>query len=160
MALSVLSLNVNGLRDSTKRGGLWQWLCSVNWSVDVVCLQETHCISEVACCSSFLYSGLNFVVSPGSNHSCGCIVLFRLVLDLVKFHITSLAIPSFVISRFTTYPFVFCLYAPNRNPARDLFLNQMCDIADPSIPTIVCGDFHTVFDHSLDCCGSSVDVTS
>ena len=47
-ALSVLSLNVDGLRDLLKRAALLQWLHAVP-SVDVVCLQEVHCVSESEC---------------------------------------------------------------------------------------------------------------
>lgn len=161
MALSVLSLNVNGLQDSTKHGGLLQWLHSVNSSVDVVCLQETHCISEAECRAWFLYSGFNFVVSPGLNHSCGCIVLYSPVLDLVSFssHVPGCSL----LCNFSFHNLSFCvlcLYAPNRNPARDLFLNQLYDIVDPSIATVLCGDFNTVFDPSMACRGSSIDDTS
>ena len=46
--LSVLSLNVDGLRDSLKRAALLQWLHAVP-SVDVVCLQEVHCVSKSEC---------------------------------------------------------------------------------------------------------------
>ena len=42
--LSELSINVDGLRDSLKRTVLLQWLLAR--SVDVVCLQEGHCVSE------------------------------------------------------------------------------------------------------------------
>lgn len=83
MALSVLSLNVNGLRDPNKRVGLIQWLRSLP-TVDVICLQETHYVSEAECHSWFVRSGFNSVVSPGSNHSCGCIVLYRPALNLVQ----------------------------------------------------------------------------
>ena len=57
----------------------------------------------------------------------------------------------------------FCvlnIYAPNRNPARDLFLAQLDDLVDPAVPTVLCGDFNTVFDRSLDRSGSSVGDTS
>ena len=47
-SLSVLSLNVNGLRDSPKRAALLQWLHAVPL-VDVVCLQEVHCVSVSEC---------------------------------------------------------------------------------------------------------------
>ena len=42
--LSALSINVDGLRDSLKRPALLQWLLAR--SVDVVYLQEGHCVSE------------------------------------------------------------------------------------------------------------------
>lgn len=145
-------------QDPTKRGGLLQWLRSVNLSVDVVCLQETHCVSEEECRSWFLHSGFNFAVSPGSNHSCGRIVLFRPVLNLVSF---SCHVPGrTILCNFSFHDLSFCvlcLYAPNRNPARDLFFNELCDVVDPSI---VCSDFNTVFDRSLDRRGSSIDDSS
>lgn len=74
MALSMITLNSNGLRDADKRSGLLQWLRCLPSPVDVVCLQETHCVSEAECGSWFASSGFSFVVSPGSVHSCGCIL--------------------------------------------------------------------------------------
>lgn len=45
MALSLISLNVNGLHDGNKRAGLLQFLRFLSSPPDVVCLQEVHCIS-------------------------------------------------------------------------------------------------------------------
>ena len=45
MALTILTLNVNGLRDNAKRAGLLMWLRALPSVPDVVCLQETHCTS-------------------------------------------------------------------------------------------------------------------
>ena len=42
MALTVISVNVNGLRDGDKRLGFLQWLSHL--SPSVVCLQETHAV--------------------------------------------------------------------------------------------------------------------
>ena len=83
MALTILSLNCNGIRDQSKRSGLFQWLWSLPSAVDVVCLQETHCVSPAECTSWFASSGFLSCISPGSNHSCGCIVLHRPALSLV-----------------------------------------------------------------------------
>ena len=47
MALNVISVNANGLRDSDKRAGLLQYLRSLP-SV-VVCLQECHWSSDSEC---------------------------------------------------------------------------------------------------------------
>ena len=55
---------------------------------------------------------------------------------------------------------VACIYAPNRNPERDLFLAQVTDNLDPGTPTILASDFNTVFNRSLDGCGSVVVDTS
>ena len=155
MALSILSLNCNGIRDQSKRNGLLQWLHSLPVSVDVVCLQETHCVSVAECSLWFRSSGFDSVVSAGSSHSCGCIVLFRPSLSLVNSWCDS-------DGRFLQCEFLFCaklfrvccIYGPNRNPARDLFLDDLHSEIDPSIPTVLAGDFNTVFDRTLDRFGS------
>ena len=161
MALSIISLNVNGLREAFKREGLLQWLRSLSVTVDVVSLQETHCTSDVECHSWFSSSGFSFALSPGTCRSGGCIVLYRPVLNLVNFWCE---VPGrSLMCEFSFHDATFrvlCLYAPNRNPARDLFFNSISDAVDPSIPTVLCGDFNTVFDRALDRFGSSADDTS
>ena len=82
MALSIISLNVNGLRESSKREGLLQWLRFLSVTVDVVSLQETHCTSDVECHSWFSSSGLSFILSPGTRRSGGCIILYCPILRL------------------------------------------------------------------------------
>ena len=43
-----------------------------------------------------------------------------------------------------------CIYAPNRNPdCNDCFVHCVNAI-DPAVPTLLCGDFYTVFDYVLD----------
>ena len=51
------------------------------------------------------------------------------------------------------------VYAPNRNPERDEFFTSRLDFADPSVPTILCGDFNAVFDRAKDLRGSDPAVT-
>lgn len=156
MALTILTLNCNGIRDQSKRSGLVQWLRSLPVCVDVVCLQETHCVSSAECSVWFQSSGFDSVVSPGSPHSCGCIVLHRSSLSLVKSW-------SDTDGRCLQCEFLFCsklfrvccIYGPNRNPARDEFLQDLDTGIDPSIPTILAGDFNTVFDRSMDRRGSN-----
>ena len=155
--LSVLSLNVDGLRDSLKRAALLQWLHAVP-SVDVVCLQEVYCVSESECQFWFRSSGLSSCVSPGSNRSSGCIVLFRPSLSLVTSWSDSegrLLQCEFLL-RFR----VNSLYAPNRNPQRNDFLDSIHSYVDPSVPTILAGDFNSVFDRAVDRRGSCVDYDS
>ena len=62
MALSIISLNVNGMWDQSKRLGLVQWLRSLPVTVDAVCLQETHCTSDSECLSWLSSSGFSCVV--------------------------------------------------------------------------------------------------
>ena len=54
---------------------------------------------------------------------------------------------------------MLCVYAPNRNPAQDLFFDQLDALVDPAIPTVLCGNFNTVFNPALDRVGSSVDTS-
>ena len=143
-----------------KRAGFLQRLHSLPVVVDVVCIQEYHCVSLAECDLWFRSSGFPSVVSPGSKKSCGCVVLFRPTLSLVQ----SWADEE---GRLLQCEFSFCdqsfcvilLYAPNRNPVRNQFLEQLADEVDPSIPTLLCGDFNTVFDRNLDCSGSDSSDT-
>ena len=82
MALTILTLNVNGLRDNAKRAGFLRWLRALPSVPDVVCLQETHCTSLAEGQTWFLSSGFECSVSPGTARSAGCIVLFRPPLSL------------------------------------------------------------------------------
>ena len=52
------------------------------------------------------------------------------------------------------------MYPPYRNPERDHFFAHVTDSLDPGTPTILAGDFNTVFNRSLDRCGSVVVDTS
>ena len=161
MALSIASLNVNGLRDVDKRRGVIQWLNSMPSPADIICLQETHCLSEAECRFWFLSSGFTCLVSPGSARSCGCIVLFRPTVQLVRSWPDDSGRYLLVEFSFQGSCFrVLCVYAPNRNPARDLFFDDLVTLVDPAIPTVLCGDFNTVFDRSLDRAGSVVDDVS
>ena len=57
--------------------------------------------------------------------------------------------------RFCNHVFrVCCVYAPNRNPQRNQFLDDVSVRIDPSVATVLAGDFNTVFDLSLDRRGS------
>ena len=155
MALSILTLNCNGVRDQSKRSGLLQWLRSLPVRPDVVCLQETHCVTQAECSSWFSSSGYLAVFSPGSIHSCGCIVLYRSSLSLL--HSWCDDSGRYLQCEFSFCDKVFrvvCLYSPNRNPARDLFLNDLHLKIDPLIPTLLAGDFNCVFNRAQDRRGS------
>ena len=136
--LSILSLDCNGIRNRSKRVGLVQWLRSLPVGADVVCLQETHCLSSSECSSWFLSSGFSAVAYPGSSHSCGFIVLFLPSLSLVN---SWGDVPGRYLqvefSFFSSSFRVCCVYAPNRNPARDQLFGDLQSKIDPLIPTIL-----------------------
>ena len=51
---------------------------------------------------------------------------------------------------------ISCLYASNRNPARNDFFDGLADTTDLTFSTFICGDFNTVLDRSMDRFGSNV----
>lgn len=116
MALSLISLNVIGLRDANKRAGLLQFLRCLSSPPDVVCLQEVHCISEAKVCDWFCSSGFSVLAAPGSLRSCGCAILYKPKLTLVaSFCDTS---GRFLHCSFSFADVTFnvtCLYALNWN---------------------------------------------
>ena len=121
-ALAFVSLNVNSLRSVDKRAGVFRWLQSLPRLPDVVCLQETHCASEEECRLWFSVTGLSSAVSPGSRHSCGCVLLYRPHLTFVRAWRDDVG--RFLLCEFSFRSNIFrvaCVYAPNRSPARDVF---------------------------------------
>ena len=83
--------------------------------------------------------------------------------DLVRpiFSLISSSIDS--AGRFVCCEFLFrdkkfrvvSLYAPNANPQRDEFFAYVSSMVDPSLPTVLCGDFNAVFDWNVDRVGST-----
>ena len=137
-----------------------QWLSHL--PLDIVCLQETHIISQNECStwfSSYRYMSMS---SPGTNHSCGVVILYGPCYYVTKSWIEPAG--RFMMLEFKHHNVVFrveCLYAPNRNPARDDFFCCCCaNSIDPFVPTIVCGDLNAVFNRSLDRrCANMVDTS-
>ena len=155
MALSIVSLNCNGIRDPSKRSSLLQWLRSLPARPNVICLHEAHCTSVQEFSSWFVSSGSSVVCSPGSVHSSGCVVLFRPFLSFSSSWCDTMGHYLQCEFSFLNQSFyVCCLYAPNHNPARDQFLDDLHLKVNPSVPNLLCGDFNMVFDGALDRRGS------
>lgn len=154
MAFSVISVNVNGLRDEDRRLGFLQWLSHL--SPSVVCLQETHAVSSTHLQLGFLV--LVFRVRV-------LLVLFILMgwlSRIVRFLNVGLWYVNLIRGRFVLVELAFhgavfrmaCIYAPNRNPDRDEFFFRCVSAIDPAVPTLLCGDFNTVLDRVVDRRGS------
>ena len=151
MALSIVTLNANGLRDQSKHTGLLQWFRSLTVVRDIVCLQECHCSSDLECQTRFRVSGYLCALAAGSMHARGCIILFRPTLSLVQ----SWSEPDgrFLMCEFRFCNQVFlvcCVYAPYSNPQRNQFFDDVSVRIDPSVLTVLAGYSNTVFDRSLD----------
>ena len=78
--LTLISININGLRDGDKQLGFFHWLQSLPSVIDFVFIQESHCVSDAECLAWFRSSGFSFVASHGTKKFCGVIVLFSSVL--------------------------------------------------------------------------------
>ena len=156
--MKLITLNVCGLRDDNKRLTFLQWLSHL--SCDIVCLQETHVLSPFEANSCFFSFGFLSLVSPGSNRSCGTVILYRATFILNNHCFDTEG--RFSLAEFSFRDAVFrvaSLYAPNLKPQRDDFLMSCISVIDPSVPTFVCGDFNAVFDRSRDRRGSSPFVS-
>lgn len=152
MALSIVILNANGLRDQSKCTGLLQWLRSLTSVPDIICLQECHCSSDLECQVWFRASGYLCTPAAGSTHARGCITLSRPNLCLAQSWYESDG--RFLLQEFRCCNQVFlvcCVYTPNSNPARNQFLDNVSVSIDLSVPTVLPGDFNTVWNQSLDC---------
>ena len=118
-------------------------------------------MSQNECSAWFSSYGYMSMSSPGTNHSCGVVVLYRPCYYLNKSWIEPGG--QFVMLEFKHHNVVFrvtCLYAPNRNPARDDFFVSCANSIDPSVPTIVFGDLNAVINRSLDRrCANMVDTS-
>ena len=157
MDIELITLNCQGLRNSDHRATLFSWLQCCR--VDVLCLQETHAITEeefTSWLSAASSDGLNgrgykCVSSPGTNRSAGVAILYHPALDLVGW------------SRDRDGRFVRCelarddyhlqicnIYGPNQAKAGSAFFESLSALIDSDTPTVLCGDFNTVVDADLD----------
>lgn len=159
-SISLLTLNVQGLRFPRNRSTLFSWLNCVK--ADIVCLQETHSISSAEFSSwvaaesragnnLLQYSCLS---SPGSHRSAGVAILFSSSLTVA--HSFTDNNGRFLIAQFSSLLHdhsnfqLINIYGPNRKNEGQAFFEDLPTHCDPSLATILCGDFNTVPDPFLD----------
>ena len=90
--------------------------------------ETTSGVSEQEAHSWFSCTGYCVVPSCGSLRYCGGIILYRSVYNLLNSHIDLEG--RFVLCCFSFRDITFnisCLYAPNRNPARNDFFEELAD---------------------------------
>jgi exonuclease III len=165
--LSILTLNVQGLRSELNRTTLFSWLNCVK--ADIICLQETHSIS----CEEFdswirlesehgnNLQNYSVVSLPGSHRSSGVAILYKSSVKLVHSVIDNagrLVIGHFSVSSSESSSFqVACVYGPDRKQPGEEFFSYVLSQLDPSFPTILGGDFNTVVNPNIDRFGCNVD---
>ena len=81
MSVKIISLNVNGIRNSQKRNAIFSWLNDNN--ADIVFLQETHCNSEQDKTQWSSEWGGKCIWSTSSSSSCGVAILFKPKIDVI-----------------------------------------------------------------------------
>lgn len=156
-SVAVLTLNCQGLRDPSKRAVLFSWLNCVK--ADIVCLQETHSTStaeftrwiQLETDQGNNRCHFHGTSSPGTCRSRGSAVLYRNRFQLDKQ--VSDQCGRFQILHFSygTACFqVVNLYGPNKKSDGDPFFEDLLSRLHPALQTILCGDFNTVVDASLD----------
>ena len=133
------------------------WLNCV--SVDFVCLQETHSVSESELVDWFSPTNLDInnskrfqcISSPGTARSSGVAILFLPQYTLE--HCRRDTAGRLLSAEFSYGDFNFqivCLYGPNNARDGQVFFESLYQAIDPSSPVFICGDFNTVPDPYLD----------
>ena len=119
------SLNVRGIRSSTKRKVLFTWLNEQKY--DIIFLQETYSTVDVEYIWKTQWKG-KLYFSHGSNQSCGVMVLVRGDLDFELISINSdddgRSIVMEAVVQESSYLFVN-IYAPNRTQDQCHFFDKL-----------------------------------
>ena len=132
---------------------------------DLVCLQETHSktIAEFSTWFSHQSSSsinkhhYHFISSPGTIRSRGVAILY-----LPKFRLLSHRCDSqghLVVGKFSFEECIFqlvCLYGLNNKKDGAAFFESIPDHVDYAFMCIVCGDFNTVVDPTVDRRGCNI----
>ena len=149
MALNLVTLNVRGLRDSSKCESLLAELKNLN--VDVAVVQETHFICAANC--RVLESDFNVFSEYDSRSSAGVSLLVGRSLDadvdvvfagdwgqLVE---ADVAVKSFKFR-------LIAVYAPNIAAERVSFFRPLVPFRDDSKRLVLMGDWNAILDPKID----------
>ena len=145
--LSMLSYNVRGLKDKTKRAGIFNWLQSKN--SDILLLQETHChlkkTSRSKCVAILFKPGFKSDIVKVNTDSNGRYIIIYVKRGELIYRIVN-------------------IYAPNEEYERINFMNMMIQIlsedCNDNMETIIGGDYNCVLNSELDRknCSSNYDA--
>ena len=149
MALNLASLNVRGLRDSSKCAHLFAEL--KNLGVDVAAVQETHFTCDADC--RVLESDFNVFSAYGSCISAGVSLLVGRSLDADvdvvfagnggRLVVADVAVKSFKFRLVT-------VYAPNIVVERVSFFRRLALFLDDTKRLVLMGDWNAILDPKID----------
>lgn len=157
--LSIISLNVNGLRDQKKRWLLFDFLKRSKF--DVVLLQETHVASVNDCILWNRESGYKGYWSLGSSSSCGVGLLVREGLNLKNCSFRCDCAGRLVVLDFTLNNKdlrVVSIYVPTDGSERIEFLQTLDRYLVTRRQLILGGDFNCLLDLTKDKRGGNASL--
>lgn len=148
--LRVFSLNVRGLRNSSKRKKVFRMLKEKKY--DVICLQETYITEDVTEQWKKEWAG-EIIFCQGTRNSRGQVILIRSnfphtwSIELISDRI--LIVKVLLGNRETA---IVNVYAPCNIPATKLFITNLIDTVNDldCEEKVVCGDFNAVMNNRLD----------
>ena len=156
--IEILSINVHGLRDISKRCNIVSWLSQQNQ--DIIFLQETYlCSQQDFDAFRTIWAG-QAIFSPGGNHSRGVTIIFK---SSFNGKISSSSVDT--DGRLVKVTLVIensChqlinVYAPCQVGKRAEFFSALSGHVGAGVPTIVGGDFNCVDDLYLDKLGGDIN---
>lgn len=124
--IHVLTLNVRGLRERTKRISLFKWLNDLD--ADVIFLQETHVTQSFVSEFNQDWSGKAFHGVTDSSHSRGVAILIKnkINFNLINIHSDNEGRKIFLNCEIDKNNFsLLCAYAPNDGKRRVDFLKRL-----------------------------------
>ena len=154
--LRVLSLNVRGLNDKTKRLGIYQFIKDKN--IDIACLQETFCTINNQRKIDLDWNGSIFHCLTESAHSRGVSTLIRRSLNynFVNMFKSNDGRRLLINIEIENEPFTIVnIYAPNVQHDQKIFFkrceNWIKQNSDATNYLIIAGDFNCTYNVNDQC---------
>ena len=144
--MEIITLNLNGARDATKRNKIFNILGS---SADIVCLQETHSTHEDRAVWTTLNAGYHWIMSHGKSNARGTALLIHKKHQIIRESVDDvgrLAMAEILVG--STALQVISTYMPNAGSGnihiqqQKNFLKKMSIFMEPGKKTLVSGDFN------------------
>ena len=158
LALRILTCNVNGIRDNTKRKNIFQYLQKSN--SNIVLLQETHSSPSTNNIWSKEWDG-KIIWNSGTNFKCGVAILIKNNTN-IKILQTNQDTQGRILSANIEYNNqkmqIINIYAPNKPNKKPTFFENVNQYIQPNLPLILGGDYNMVLDPSIDRKGGTPSV--
>ena len=124
--LHLISLNVQGLREKSKRLRLNQWI--IQQQTDIAFLQETHFTNDVIKTLNIDFEDWSLYHSFGTTNCNGVSILISKKLDSSVIDVISDPNGRYLFMNIETHNNTFSLlniYAPNDKPSRTVFFRDI-----------------------------------